>query len=103
MVEFTILALKRPFQVMGLGPSHQYRFLNWETTAFRRRLQQSDESVFLRLAKRRGLTNDVKTHVLASRAQRLFSRRSLTFNLQFPACLVALSPRLIELETNSIP
>jgi len=27
MVEFTILALKRPFQVVGLGPSHQYRFL----------------------------------------------------------------------------
>src|SRR4029077_9062573 len=25
MVEFTILALKRPFQVVGLGPSHQYR------------------------------------------------------------------------------
>src|SRR6267143_194901 len=44
MVEFTILALNRPFQVVGLGPSHQYRFLNWQTTAFRRRLQHSDES-----------------------------------------------------------
>src|ERR1700730_16093519 len=26
MVEFTILALNRPFQVVGLGPSHQYRW-----------------------------------------------------------------------------
>src|ERR1700730_7784847 len=33
MVEFTILALKRPFQVVGLGPSHQYRLANYQTTA----------------------------------------------------------------------
>jgi hypothetical protein len=44
MVEFTILALKRPFQVVGLGPSHQYQFLNSQTTTFRRRLHLSDES-----------------------------------------------------------
>src|SRR3984893_2695337 len=39
MVEFTILALKRPFQVVGLGPSHQYRSLNSRTTPFRRRFE----------------------------------------------------------------
>jgi len=25
MVEFTIVALKRPFQSVGLGPSHRFR------------------------------------------------------------------------------
>ena len=34
MVEFTILALKRPFQVVGLGPSHQYRWFWAENGRF---------------------------------------------------------------------
>ena len=35
MVETTILALKRPLQTVGLGPSHQYRFVNGSDDSIR--------------------------------------------------------------------
>ena len=34
MVEFTILALKRPFQIVGLGPFHQFHLFSAKTANF---------------------------------------------------------------------
>ena len=44
MVEFTILALKRPFQVVRLGPSHQYRFHVFQTAALSQNSKLLDEN-----------------------------------------------------------